>query len=93
MAEGRRYLTLDFTDTFLQTLVSADFTTAERRRFLRALALLDTNEQHPSLRVHQLQGRLAGVWSASPSDELRMTFERHPGGRKLLLTCSRHYRS
>ena len=24
-------------------------------------------------------------------DSLRITFERHPNGRKLLLDCSRHY--
>jgi mRNA-degrading endonuclease YafQ of YafQ-DinJ toxin-antitoxin module len=53
--------------------------------------LLDSNERHPSLRVHQLQGDQAGVWSASASDELRLTFERLSEGRKLLLRCSRHY--
>jgi hypothetical protein len=41
--------------------------------------------------VHELQGDMAGAWSASASDELRMTFLRAAGGRKLMLTCSRHY--
>jgi mRNA-degrading endonuclease YafQ of YafQ-DinJ toxin-antitoxin module len=40
---------------------------------------------------HELRGDLAGVWSASASKELRITFERIPGGRKRLLTCSHHY--
>jgi mRNA-degrading endonuclease YafQ of YafQ-DinJ toxin-antitoxin module len=85
------YRTLGFTPTFLADLVGANFTAKERGRFLRALRLLDENERHPSLRVHQLQGDQSGVWSASASDELRMSFERAEGGRKIMLTCSRHY--
>lgn len=85
------YRTLDFAPEFLEGLVGPDFTERDRRRFVRALRLLDENERHPSLRVHQLEGELAGRWSASASDELRMTFRRTGGGRKLLLTCSRHY--
>jgi len=53
--------------------------------------LLDTDERHPSLRVHDLTGDLGGVWSASASDELRVEFIREPGGKKVLLRCSRHY--
>ena len=68
-----------------------DSTERDRRRFVRGLRLLDENERHPSLRVHQLEGELAWTWSASASDELRLTFLRLPGGRKRLLTCSRHY--
>ena len=89
--QGRRYRSLDFTNTFLEDLVGRAFTAADRRRLLRAIELLDGNEQHPSLRVHQLRGELQGVWSASASDELRITFRRLEGGRKLLLSCSRHY--
>jgi mRNA-degrading endonuclease YafQ of YafQ-DinJ toxin-antitoxin module len=92
MSGTEQYQTLDFTATFLRSLVSQDFSAADRRRFLRALELLDTNERHPSLRVHQLQGPEEGIWSASASDELRVTFLRREGGRKLMLTCSRHYR-
>jgi mRNA-degrading endonuclease YafQ of YafQ-DinJ toxin-antitoxin module len=85
------YQTLGFTPTFLADLVGPNFAAKERGRFLRALRLLDENERHPSLRVHQLAGDQAGIWSASASDELRMTFERADGGRKIMLTCSRHY--
>jgi hypothetical protein len=85
------YRSVEITPTFLESLIAHDFTAADRRRFVRALRLLDQNERHRSLRVHQLQGDLAGVWSASASDELRMTFLRAGGGRKLMLTCSRHY--
>jgi hypothetical protein len=85
------YTALDFTDTFLETFAGRDFTASDRRRILKALALLDENEKHPSLRVHALEGDREGSWSASASDVLRITFERLEGGRKRLLTCSRHY--
>ncbi len=87
------YRTLDFTNTFLETYASREFSDKERRLFRKALRLLDEDERHPSLRVHELQGDREGSWSASASDALRMTFERSStsGGRKRLLTCSRHY--
>lgn len=43
------------------------------------------------MRVHELGGELEGIWSASASDELRITFVRSEDGRKILLACSRHY--
>jgi hypothetical protein len=85
------YKTLDFTDTFLETFAGKEFSPGERRAFLQALRLLDRDERHPSLRVHQLRGDREGSWSASASRSLRMTFERRPDGRKRMLTCSRHY--
>lgn len=89
MADG--YTSLDFTATFLETFADKDFTTADRRVILKALRLLDQNEKHPSLRVHKLEGDREGAWSASASDSLRLTFERLKGGRKRMLTCSKHY--
>lgn len=85
------YRTLDFTDTFLEAFASHDFTAADRAAVLKALRLLDENERHPSLRVHQLRGDREGSWAASASDVLRLTFERLPDGGKRMLTCSRHY--
>lgn len=85
------YRTLDFTDTFLTSFASRDFTMADRAAFLKALRRLDENERQPSLRVHELKGDQEGAWSASASDSLRLTFDRLPGGRKRLLTCSKHY--
>lgn len=87
---GYRYRTLDFTEDFLDSYTSRDLSPAERAAIKKALRLLDQNERHPSLRVHELQGELAGIWSVSASNVLRLTFERHDGGRKRLLTCSRH---
>lgn len=89
MSDG--YETLSFTETFLETFGGKIFNWSERRRLLKALRLLDADERHPGLRVHELRGGLAGVWSASASRELRVTFERLADGRKLLLTCSHHY--
>ncbi len=79
------------TEAFLDTYVSRDFSPSERKFLKKALRLLDGNERHPSLRVHELQGPLAGVWSASASEVLRLTFERTDSGHKRLLTCRRHY--
>ena len=68
------------------------FSQADQKRFLKALRLLDGDERHPSLRVHALSGDLAGVWSASASDDLRIEFVRDADERKVLMRCSRHYR-
>lgn len=78
-------ITTEFLASFT-TLASTD-----QRRILRALALLDEDEGHASLRVHQLSGALAGQWSASASRSLRITFVRLPGGRKQLVEASHHY--
>jgi hypothetical protein len=88
---ARPYQRIDFTETFLESFSSRDFSASDRRAFLKALRLLDDDEAHPSLRVHQLLGDRAGSWSAAASGQLRMTFERQPGGRMRMLTCSRHY--
>jgi hypothetical protein len=85
------FQSLDCTDTFLETFGSKDFTAAERKAIRKALRLLDSDERHPSLRVHQLQGDLTGLWSASASDVLRLTFVRTAQGRKTMVSCSRHY--
>ena len=85
------FQSLDFTDAFLETFGSKDFTAADRKVIRKALRLLDSDEKHPSLRVHQLQGDLTGLWSASASDVLRLTFVRTRQGRKTLVSCSRHY--
>lgn len=86
------FRTLEFTDQFLESLLGNEFSRQERRLFLKALRLLDSDERHPSLRVHQFQGELDGVWSASASDALRIMFLRTEAGHKQLLDCSRHYR-
>ncbi len=85
------YTSLIISREFVESYGAREFSFAERQHFRRALLLLDENEQHPSLRVHQLQGKQAGIWSASASDELRITFERRADGVKVILRSSRHY--
>jgi mRNA-degrading endonuclease YafQ of YafQ-DinJ toxin-antitoxin module len=86
-----QYTSLDFTETFLETYASRDFSKADRAQLKKALRLLDQNERHPSLRIHPLHGDQEGAWAAYASNVLRMTFERRSGGRKRMLTCSQHY--
>jgi mRNA-degrading endonuclease YafQ of YafQ-DinJ toxin-antitoxin module len=85
------YRTLEFTEEFLDSYSSKDSSATDRKAFKKALRLLDVNERHNSLRVHELEGPLAGIWSASASQNLRLTFVRSRGGIKQLLTCSHHY--
>lgn len=85
------YRNLNFTETFLESIGSRRFTAADRAAIRKALRLLDSNEQHPSLRVHELQGDLAGLWSVSASASLRLTFVRAEQGRKTMVSCTRHY--
>lgn len=73
---GAGYRSLEFTEEFLDTYASRNFSPSERGLLKKAPRLLDRDERHPSLRVHELRGPLAGVWSASASVVLRLTFER-----------------
>jgi mRNA-degrading endonuclease YafQ of YafQ-DinJ toxin-antitoxin module len=85
------YSKLRFTPEFLATFGDRKLTASDRAQILRALALLDSNERHPSLRVHALSGQLEGLWSASASDSLRLTFERLPDAVKNMVRCTKHY--
>ncbi|MEX0781698.1 MAG: hypothetical protein WD557_03540 [Dehalococcoidia bacterium] len=82
---------LILTTEFLRSLLERRFTTADHAAILKALALLDQNERHSSLRVHKLEGDLQGTWSASASDSLRLLFERAPDGKKRMKECTKHY--
>lgn len=89
MPAEQGFKTLEFTETFLNTLLNLSKT--DQRHVVQALSKLDANERTPSLRVHPLQGKLAGLWSVSASKSVRFTFLRLDTGRKLLMTCSHHY--
>ncbi len=43
------------------------------RAYLKTLALLEVNPHHPSLRLHALSGRLAGMHSVSINLSYRIT--------------------
>jgi mRNA-degrading endonuclease YafQ of YafQ-DinJ toxin-antitoxin module len=46
-----------------------------RERYFKTLLLLEQNPFHPSLRLHLLKGRLAGLHSVSISMQYRITLE------------------
>ncbi len=82
---------LSFSTEFFTSYADRRFTASDRAAILKAMQLLDTNEHHPSLRVHKLGGDLKGTWSASASDSLRLLFERAPDGKKRMKECTKHY--
>ena len=45
------------------------------KQYLKTLQLLEMNPQHPSLRLHALSGRLAGLHSVSINLSYRITLE------------------
>ncbi len=46
-----------------------------RERYFKTLLLLEQDPLHPSLRLHPLKGRFAGLHSASISMQYRITLE------------------
>ena len=46
-----------------------------RQQYLKTLQLLEANPFHPSLRLHALSGRLAGLHSVSINLSYRITLE------------------
>jgi mRNA-degrading endonuclease YafQ of YafQ-DinJ toxin-antitoxin module len=87
MSDG--YRTLRFTPRFVGDLINLPRT--EQKQIAKSIKILDDDEKTLSLRVHELQGQLQGIWSASASESLRITFVRLDGGYKLLLTVDHHY--
>lgn len=89
MSEGLS--NLHVTERFLADILELRMSASERAALKKAIRLLSTNDTHPSLRIHKLQGREAGIWTAYVNDVIRITFLRLDGGRKQLLTLTRHY--
>ncbi len=46
-----------------------------KKQYLKTLQLLELNARHPSLRLHALSGRLAGMHSVSINLAYRITLE------------------
>lgn len=55
-----------------------------RTRYYKTLLLLEQNPAHPSLRLHGLQGQLAGLHSVSISMRYRIMIELELRGREIL---------
>ncbi len=56
-----------------------------RQQYLKTLQLLEMNPFHPSLRLHALGGRLAGVHSVSITLSYRITLELLIEGHEIVL--------
>lgn len=54
-------------------------------RYGKTLALLEQDPFHPSLRLHGLEGRLAGLHSVSITLQYRITLELELRGREIIL--------
>ena len=48
------------------------------------------NPLHPSLRLHQLKGGLAGLWSISITLNYRLIFKRMPNGDIIFISIGKH---
>lgn len=48
------------------------------------------NPLHPSLRLHPLKGKLAGLWSISITLNFRIIFERMPNGDIIFISIGKH---
>ena len=76
---------------FTADLLDNRLTASERSAVKKSLELLDSNEHHPSLRIHRLEGDPEGSWTAYVTMKVRITFRRDAGGLKQLLTLTMHY--
>ena len=56
-----------------------------KRQYLKTLQLLELNPQHPSLRLHNLQGRLKALQSVSINLSYRITLELMIKDQKIIL--------
>jgi mRNA-degrading endonuclease YafQ of YafQ-DinJ toxin-antitoxin module len=56
-----------------------------RQQYLKTLQLLELNPFHPSLRLHALSGRLAGVHSVSINLVYRITLDLLIEGKEIVL--------
>ena len=52
--------------------------------------LFKLNPLHPSPRLHQLKGKLLGVWSISLTQNYRIIFKRMPNGDILFISIGKH---
>ena len=61
-----------------------------KNRSLKAEFLLKDNAFHPSLRLHKLHGKLAGLWSVSIDRKYRIIFEPVGDGVILFISIGKH---
>lgn len=65
-----------FTDAYMRRALRFIKRNPElRNKYAKTLALLELNPHHPSLRLHALSGKLAGMHSVSINLSYRITLE------------------
>lgn len=57
---------------------------------IKTEALFRANPLHPGLRLHQLKGKLEGLWSISAGMDYRIIFKRMPKGDIVFISIGRH---
>jgi mRNA-degrading endonuclease YafQ of YafQ-DinJ toxin-antitoxin module len=77
--------TLVFTDQYVRRAAKFIKRHPElRQQYLKTLQLLEANPFHPSLRLHPLSGKLAGLHSVSINLSYRITLELLIEGEKII---------
>ena len=69
--------------------------TSDQQRAVKVERIFKTNPLHPSLRLHPLKGKLAGLFSISVTMHIRIIFKRMNNGDIVFLSIGQHdiYRS
>jgi len=57
---------------------------------VRKEKIFRNNPLHPSLRLHELHGKLKEIWSISITGDYRIIFERMPNGDILFISIGKH---
>jgi addiction module RelE/StbE family toxin len=85
--------TITYHPDFLRDLRRLPETTVQRA--IKAEERFRDNPMHPSLRMHALKGKLAGLWSISLTRRDRIIFQRMDDGTVMFLSVGAHdiYRS
>ncbi|WP_417912233.1 type II toxin-antitoxin system YafQ family toxin, partial [Candidatus Electronema sp. TJ] len=61
-------------------------------RYEKTLKILEVNPQHPSLRMHQLQGKLKHLHSVSINISFRITLEFYFSAEEIILVNVGHHK-
>ncbi|MGX9726874.1 MAG: type II toxin-antitoxin system RelE/ParE family toxin [Candidatus Electronema sp. VV] len=61
-------------------------------QYEKTLKILEANPQHPSLRLHQLQGKLKNLHSVSINISFRITLEFYFSDKEIILVNVGHHK-
>ncbi|HAM88325.1 MAG: Plasmid stabilization system [Candidatus Falkowbacteria bacterium GW2011_GWC2_38_22] len=56
----------------------------------KKVEIFKTNPLHPSLRLHELHGKLSGLWSISINTNYRIIFKRKENGDIIFVIIGKH---